>query len=176
MKKYLLTTLVILFSIAGFAQVKGKSPHHKAHKVIKTKAPAQMLPDFTFSKVPDSTVFTKDSLQKDKATILMFFNPDCGHCLVFLKDLLKNYNLLENVQIVMGAPSEHKVLNKFYEDYKIADYPGLTLCRDQNYFLVTHFDLREYPGVYVFNKAGRFVKGFSSTITVEQIVAVLNKK
>ncbi len=178
-KKYFLAALIILFYVGSFAQVKGKSTRTKKtathKKAAVAKTPAKPIPDFKFFKVPDSTSFTKDSLQKDKTTILMFFNADCGHCVVFIKDMLMkdSMNLLQNTQIVMGAPNEHKVLNKFYEDYKMADYPNITLCRDANYFLVTQFDLREYPGVYIFDKNGRFVKGLSNMVTVKQVAAAI---
>jgi thioredoxin-related protein len=62
------------------------------------------IPPFKLTKVPDSTVFTKDNLKKKKPTIIMVFSPDCEHCQEMTKQITANIHLFKKAQIVMATP------------------------------------------------------------------------
>ena len=93
------------------------------------------IPIFTIIKAPDSTKFTKDDLKKKKETILIMFSPDCEHCQHETKELLAHFDPFKDVQIVMATPLDYVHVKKFYEDYKIADYPNITIGNDPVWYL-----------------------------------------
>ena len=62
---------------------------------------------------------------------------------------------------------------KFYEEYKLADYPNITMGRDPSYMLGTFYKVRSFPSIFVYDKKGNFVTSFVGSTPIEQIAASL---
>jgi len=132
-----------------------------------------MVPSFKLTNVADSSYFTKDNLKKKRPTIIMMFSPDCEHCQAETKELTANIKLFKKAQIIMASPLEFSYLRKFYDEYKIADYPNITMGRDPSYLLGTFYKIRSFPSIFVYNKKGNFVTSFTGSTPVEKIAAAL---
>lgn len=132
-----------------------------------------VLPLFSIMTAPDSIKFTKDDLKKRKSTIIIIFSPDCGHCQVATKDMLEHIGLFKKTQIIMVSSLDFSHIKKFYEEYKIADYPMITIGRDGTYYLGTFYKITSFPSIYLYNKKGKFVKAFSGDIKMETVAASL---
>ncbi len=131
------------------------------------------VPPFSITKVPDSIKFSKDDLHSKRSTIIMLFSPDCDHCRHAVKDLLANYSLFKKSQIVLASPMDFKELKKFYYDYKIADYPNITIGRDWTYFFGSFYSVNNFPAIYIYNKQGILVQEFSGSLDVKKAAAAL---
>ena len=162
MKNAVFTLLVISFAFSAWAQTDTSQQYFKS--------PA--IPAFNIRKVPDSSSFTNNLLQKDKPTVLIFFNPDCEHCQDATKKMVSKIDKLKDVQILMVSVLDYKLVKKFYEDYKIADYPNITMARDGKYELPRFYNIYSIPDVYVYDKKGKFLNHFKTTIPVEEITAL----
>jgi len=123
--------------------------------------------------LPDSTAFSKDDLKKKKETIIMVFSPDCEHCIHSTEDLLAHYDLFKNVQIVMGTPLAYEHIQKFWDKYKIADYPGIRVGLDNNYFLGQFYQIHSYPAIFLYDKKGQFKEFFDGSVKWEKIAQAL---
>ncbi len=132
-----------------------------------------VIPLFSIMTAPDSLKFTKDDLEKRKATIIFIFSPDCGHCKTATTDLLKHIDLFKKTQIIMVASLDFHHIKKFYEENKIADYPMITMGRDGIYFLSTFYKIKSLPSLFVYNKKGDFIKAFSGDISMAILAASL---
>ena len=123
--------------------------------------------------MPDSVVVTKDNLSKKKPTIIMVFSPDCEHCQAETRALTAKIDLFKKAQIVMASPLDFNYIKKFYEEYKIADYPNIIMGRDPGYYLGTFYKIRSFPAIFLYDKKGNFVKAFNGSYPVEQIAELL---
>lgn len=130
-----------------------------------------VIPSFRLINVADSSIFTKDFLDKRKATILMVFSPDCEHCQQMTKEITANIKKFKKVQIVMTSPLPYDFIKKFYIDYKIAKYPIITLARDPTYFLGNFFKVRSFPSFFIYNKKGELVNWYNGETPLEKIIA-----
>lgn len=131
------------------------------------------LPPFKLYTAPDSLVYTKEELKKKKATIIMVFSPDCDHCLHSTEDLIAHYNLFEKVQIVMASALPYDHVKKFYDNFKLGDYPNIKVGSDNTYFLGTFFEVHSFPAIYLYNKKGKFKMAFDGSVKWETIAASL---
>lgn len=163
MKKYFLLLFTIASSIISFAQTDTS--------LLYLRFP--IIPSFKLTNIADSSYFTKDNLKKKKATVIMVFSPDCEHCQEETKELKAKIKLFKKAQIIMVSPLEFGYMRKFYDEYKIADYPTITMGRDPSYFFGTFYKVRSFPSIFVYNKKGNFVKGFTGSTPVEEIAAAL---
>ena len=163
MSKYFILILCICLSKTGFSQ-DADTPVYKRFPVV---------PTFTIIKAPDSAKFTNLNLKKKKPTIIIVFSPDCEHCQHETKELLANINLFKKVQIVMASSLDYGLIKKFYDEYKIADYPNIIMGKDPTYYFGTFFRVRYFPAIYLYDKKGNFVKEFDGNVPVQQIADAL---
>ncbi|MEO8770284.1 MAG: thioredoxin family protein [Ferruginibacter sp.] len=131
------------------------------------------VPAFNVMIAPDSTSFSNADLKRKQPVIFIVFSPDCGHCKNFTKELLAKYDMVKKARIIMASSLDYDLIKKFYEDDKIADYPGISMGRDGNYSLGTFFKVRSFPTVVVYDKKGNFVKRFDGGAAIEKIAEVL---
>jgi thioredoxin-related protein len=162
-KKYLLLLLFTPLAIAAIAQTDSV--------LLYQRFP--VVPTFRLINIADSSIFTKDNLKKKKATIIMMFSPDCEHCQEETKTLTANIHLFKKAQIIMVSPLDFNYMRQFYNDYKIADYPNITMGRDPNYFLGTFFNVHSFPSFFLYNKKGKLVNKFIGGYSVQEIAAAL---
>ncbi len=163
MKKQFLIILLTITSIAAVAQ--------DDSTLLYKRFP--IIPSFKLINVADSSIFTKDNLKKKKATIIMMFSPDCEHCQAETKELTAKIGLFKKAQIIMASPLDFNYLKEFYNEYKIANYPTITMGRDPIYFFGTFFKVRSFPSIFVYDKKGNLVNSFTGSTPVEEIAASL---
>jgi len=163
LKKYILLVLFVVTGTAIFAQTDTS--------LLYLRFP--IVPSFKLTNIADSSIFTKDNLKKKRPTIIMMFSPDCEHCQAETKELTAKIKLFKKAQIIMASPLDYNYMRKFYDEYKIADYPTITMGRDPSYFLGTFYKVRSFPSIFVYDKKGNFITSFTGSTPVEQIAAAL---
>ena len=163
MKKIIFSILIVITAAAATAQTDTT--------LLYRRFP--IVPSFKLINIADSTIFTKDNLKKKKPTIIMMFSPDCEHCQAETKDILANINLFKKAQILMVSPIDFKYMKEFYNEYKIANYPNITIARDPTYFLGTFYKIRSFPSIFVYDKKGNLKNSFIGSTFVEDIAASL---
>lgn len=162
MKKSVFTLIAICITFSVLAQTDTSQKYFKF----------PTIPTFNILKVPDSSSFTKNDLQKMKPTVLFFFNPDCDHCHQETKNLIKKIDKLKDVQILMISILDFNSIKKFYNEYKMARYPNITMARENTYNLPGFYNIHSIPDVYVYDKQGNFLKTFKKAFPVEEIAAL----
>lgn len=133
----------------------------------------QQLPSFTITRVPDSTAFSSETLQKGKPVIIMFFNPDCDHCQKEAKELVAYKEELKGIQIVMLSPASYTQVKTFYEAYNIAAMPNITMGLDVNYVMGLRYRPTNYPSLFIYDAAGKLAKAFVGNVGVLKIIDAL---
>ena len=151
-----------------FAQVKNVSPPSlPVYKQFPT------VPPFALYSVPDSILFSKKDLKKNKATIIFVFSPDCDHCQHATEDLIKNYEALKKVQIVMATSLDYPTIAPFYAVNKLERFKNISMGWDKNRFLSNFYGISSFPSVYVYDKKGNFVQGYEGNVSFEAVGKLL---
>ena len=131
------------------------------------------VPPFSLYIVPDSSLFLKKDLKKNKATIVFVFSPDCDHCQHATEDLIKNYDDLKKAQIVMATSLGYQYIPKFYAINQLERFKNIYMGWDQNRFLSNFYGVTTFPSVYVYDKKGNFVKGFEGNVSFDEVGKLL---
>lgn len=164
MKKLFISLFIIFIGITAFSQVDSTDPVYRRFPTI---------PEFIVVKAPDSTAFSRENLKKKKPVVFMIFSPECEHCQHETKALIADINKFKNAQILMITWLPYEEMIQFYKDYKIADYPEITMARDDKFFFPSYFRVRNFPSIYVYNKKGSLVKNFEGSVKIDSIAAAL---
>jgi thiol-disulfide isomerase/thioredoxin len=162
MKIALLLILNVSLALIGFSQV-DTLPVFKRFPYV---------PQFTIYKAPDSTAFTREDLKRRPA-IFIIFSPDCEHCQHETKELISNIDKFKKIQIIMVTYLPYEEMIKFYKDYKIANYPEITMGRDTKFFFPIFYKVQNLPTIIVYDKDGKLKDSFEGTVSIDKVAAAL---
>ncbi|MBI1780833.1 MAG: redoxin domain-containing protein [Sphingobacteriales bacterium] len=130
------------------------------------------LPFFKMMQT-DSSLFFKSDLKKKRATVIVYFSPDCEHCQKFTELLTKRIAEFKKTQFVFVSPFPLSKVKEFYDNYHVKDYPGIKMGFDQLYFFGTYFHARFIPFIAAYDKKGTLIRGWEGEVTIDTLLETL---
>nr|WP_295931740.1 thioredoxin fold domain-containing protein [uncultured Dyadobacter sp.] len=144
MFRKLLLLFLLLAASKGFAQSAGGT---------KKIAPFQI-------RLVNGQQYTSAQLAAGPV-VLIYFSPDCDHCQDFTKDLLKNYSVVANKQVVMVTFQSMEMLKPFVSQYSLSTYPNFKVGTEgTTYQVQRYYGIRSFPYIAIYDKKGNLVRTF----------------
>jgi hypothetical protein len=166
MRKIFLSTLALFFVVAVFGQKDTIPPPYKR---FPSFPPVKLL-------LPDSaSYFTKDQLDRKKATMVMVFSPQCDHCKHETEELIRHIDEFDNIQIIMSTSMPFDSMMSFREKYKLADYKNIIVGQDIQYFFFSHYMLRNLPFLAFYNKKKELISVFEGGMPMKTILEIFKE-
>lgn len=165
MKKLALLLTGLLLYAASFCQYDTTPPY------LKDK----LLPDLSTLLTKDSLQFTKKMLQPGKHTIIMMYNPECGHCQSQMELFLSIPEVMSQAQIVLASTLPLYKIKEFSDKYKLSKYPNIYPCKDNSWYLGKFYQPKTIPVLAFYNKQNQFVFLSQGNATKDQILEALKK-
>jgi thiol-disulfide isomerase/thioredoxin len=163
MKKLILLISVICFYQAAFAQYDTTPPY------LKTK----LLPAFNLVALDSATVFNQSVVATDKSTIVMLFNPTCGHCQDQLKLLLSMDEVAKNTNLILASTETLEKIKLFAEQFQLSKYPWVHIGKDTKYFFGSFYQPKTIPVLAFYNKKQQLVYFNQGNVKKKDIIAAL---
>ncbi|UYQ93724.1 redoxin domain-containing protein [Chitinophaga horti] len=121
--------------------------------------------------LPDGKMATANELGKNKEKIVLIFSVDCDHCKHLTQDVLKNISKFKDKQILMITPFGRERMVEYYKQYKIANYPGITMASEPTRQIMNFYGLQQFPGVYFYGKKGNLInKHFEGDVKASDLL------
>ena len=135
------------------------------------------LPAFDILQVNGSHFKVAD-LNKSQPVMLVYFDPDCDHCLLFTEELLRQINTFNNVQIVMITYVPIESVNSFITRMGLAKYPGIKVGTEGNAFVVRyHYNIMQFPYLALHDKNGILFATYESEVpALKELAEMFAKK
>jgi thioredoxin-related protein len=166
MKRFTVALTALLVCINAFSQADTIQPPYKK---FPTYPPVKLL-------LPDSSgYYAKESLPKKMPVMLMLFNPACDHCKQETEDLVKNIDKFKDIQIVMATNVPLKEIRTFIEEYKLAQYKNIVVTQDTHYFLISFYQLHNFPFLAFYNKKKELISVFQGSMPMEKVLKQFGK-
>lgn len=138
---------------------------------LKTKK----LPDFTLTNI-DFKEINQNSLQKNRSTIIMLFNPECDHCQQQLELFLATPQVVKNAQVVLSSLEPQEKNKEFYTRYHLEKYPFIYLGREYGNFFGTYYQPSTIPFIAIYNPRKQLVLYNHGSVTKAQLITALNAR
>ncbi|MEO7961571.1 MAG: redoxin domain-containing protein [Ginsengibacter sp.] len=164
MKKITLLFLASILVLFVVAQTNEEKPVYLRFPTV---------PKFAIYKAPDSTVFTREDLKKNRPVMFMIFSPDCDHCQNETRQMLDNIEKFKNTQIVMVTYLPYEEMIAFYKNYDIARYPQITMARDTKFFFPVFFKVENLPSIFIYDKKQKLRKAFDGDVSIDSLTSAL---
>lgn len=133
------------------------------------------IPPFSIMQT-NGTVFKAADLKKDQPFMMVYFDPDCDHCLQFTMDLLKQLSAFGNVQIVFVTYVPVEGVKSFIARVGLDKYPDIKVGTEGNNFIVRyHYDVMLFPYLALHDKTGNLFATFESEVPPPVQVAAMFK-
>jgi hypothetical protein len=153
-----------------------------AFMVVFSTADAQVIqknknkgiPPFNIQLV-NGTYFKAVDLKKDQPLMLVYFDPDCDHCRLFIDDLVKQVNLFPKVQIVLITYVPLQQVQKFVNGSPLGKCAAIRVGTEGTTFVVRyHYDIVQFPYVALHDSKGKLLATYESTVPpVKELAASL---
>jgi thiol-disulfide isomerase/thioredoxin len=161
--------LAILFiAIAAFGAAKAQNDTLPPYKQVP------VVPAFTI-QLTDSSWFGKKDLPQKTPVVIIYFNPECGHCQHEAEELSKSMDKFRKVFFVMAAYQDMDKIKEFAVTYGLDSFPNIKFGRDTKYFLPVFYQVKMTPFSAVYDKKGNLVKVFETGMTPEELEQALGR-
>ncbi len=163
MKKIFLLSALIIFNITGsFTQPVATSQ-------------STVWPQFKMV-LTNGRSFSSASLPKNKPIVLIYFAPDCDHCIVLMDKLFKKIHQLDKASVVMITFKPVAELSAFEQKYNTGRYPNIYVGTEgYTYYLRNFYRLEKTPFTAVYDKKERLAFSYKNETPVDEMLARLKK-
>lgn len=158
---------ILLISFAAVISVKAQQDTLPPYKKLP------VIPAFTI-QLTDSSWFSKADLPGKTPVVMIYFNPECGHCQHEAQELAKNMDKFKNVFFVMAAYHEMDKIQEFITTYGLDKFSNMKIGRDGKYFIPVFYQVKMTPFSAVYDKKGNLIKAFEGGMTIEQLEEALH--
>lgn len=158
MKKILLSLFIILaFNIFSFSQATDP----------KVGSP---IPSFKML-MTNGKNFTLKDIQKNKPFVLIYFAPDCEHCMKLMDELFKKIHQLDKATVVMITFKSLNDVSWFERKFQTAQYSNIKVGTEgTSYVLRNYYRLDKTPFTAVYDKNGKLAYFYKNETPVDEML------
>lgn len=132
------------------------------------------LPQFSFNSL-DNRLFTTDSLQQGKYTIIMLYSTDCIHCLTTfdqVADLISDNDL---IQVIMVSPDSLEIIQKFKDKFDLDISMSIKFLQCNEMKLYKVFGRFNYPTLFLYDCNNKLIDRLTENITMDRLKKIINE-
>jgi len=166
-KKILIASVLIVLSFMAYeiyAMIEKKT---KITEQIKT------IPEFSFYKLGTDSIFTHENLEQNKATLIIYFHPDCEFCQNEAKIISKRINEFKKYQLIFISYAEINEIKTYSSKHKLNNLPNIIFLEDKDMIFDDIFGKSGIPVSFIYNKQGKLTKQFKGQVKVNALLKYL---
>ena len=153
-RQFCLSWFLLLFALPAIAQV-------------------EKMPAFGIG-LTNGKQFATTALLKDRPTLLVYFAPDCDHCITFLNSLFKNYEAFRKAQVLLVTFKPIKELIPFERTYKTPRYTNMIVGSETRpLFLQVFYRLQNTPYIALYDKNGILIRAYKKEAPVKELAKLI---
>jgi len=145
-------TIAVFLFISFFILASGQTQQNK------------FIPFFDITQIDGKHVRATD-LAPDKPVMIVYFDPDCEHCVTFINQLTREAEAFRNIQIVLVTYVPQRRLRSYITESGLNNYPQFKVGTEGNKFTVRyHYDVIQFPFVALHDRNGKMFASFESDV------------
>ena len=138
----------------------------------------KQLPAFELL-LTDSSKYSSGNAYNYPYYTLIYFSPECGHCLETTEQLIRHSDSLQNTLLVMAAYKTVDELSSFSKKYHLNLFQNVLVGRDTRYFIAPFYRISYTPFVALYDANRRLVQYWSAPdhpFVIGELIALLQRK
>ncbi|MEJ7827596.1 MAG: redoxin domain-containing protein [Segetibacter sp.] len=133
------------------------------------------IPQFRM-QLTNGQYFSSAEIAKNKPFVLIYFAPDCDHCMILMDKLFKKIHQLDKASVVMITFKPLNELTAFEKKYNVPKYQNIRVGTEGTTYVVrNYYKLQKTPFTAVYDKKGMLVFSYKEETPVDEMLARLKK-
>ena len=142
---------------------------------IAVNAQHTKLPPFRILQ-ENNQLFRAEQLPMGKPIVLIYFLPDCEHCQLLTKNMLKHIKEFDNASVAMVTYYPPVEVGKFARKYGLDKHSNFYLGTEGNsLFLKKYYNLSKLPFMALYTKNGDLVRTYYTEAGFTDLLYQLKK-
>lgn len=133
------------------------------------------LPAFNIQLTDSTTVYNTYDAPEGKASVVMFFSPDCDHCEMQTDSFLHHMDVLKDVRFYLITPLSLEQVRTFARKLHLERYPNIIIGRDQNMFFPGFYGASYVPFIVAYDRKKKLVKAWEGGVKIPELLEALKK-
>jgi thioredoxin-related protein len=121
-------------------------------------------------------VVTKSSLQEDKSTLFLFFDPECDLCKEEFVQINSHKEALSGSQIVFFSVQPEDSIKNFLNRIAFNRSSNMFILSDKNAELLKTMNIQGPPTSLIYDKKGNLIKRFDGPVKIETLIKYLSEE
>ena len=137
--------------------------------------PGSAIPQFKML-LTSGKYFSTADIEKNKPFVLIYFAPDCDHCIVMMDELFKKIHQLDNATVMLVTFKPVPELIGFEKKYQTAKFKNIKVGTEgMTYILRNYYRLNKTPFIAVYNKKGKLAFSYKNETPVNEMLTRFKK-
>ena len=132
---------------------------------------SEEIPYFTFYTL-DAQRFTKDSFDKKRTKLILYFNSECDHCTKQAKWLSKDIHLFADLELTFVSFEEMTAIRAFRDKHNFLQ-KNITFLQDSRLTFSDKFGVETFPSILLYSKKGKLIHKFEGETKANKILEYL---
>ena len=112
-----------------------------------------------------------DEFDRQKPTVIIYFNPSCEHCQYEASEIGKQAKLFEKANMILITPDgSTERVKAFATQYHLWEVDNLVVLLDRNQQFLKSFDTAVFPSVFIYGANQRLIKMYKGEVKIEAII------
>lgn len=138
-------------------------------------AASQSIPPFKM-QLSNAKVFSAADLPKGKPVILIYFDPDCDHCQVLMKEFFKKINEFKRSEIILATYKPISEVIVFEKKYQTRKYTNIKVGTEgATFYLRMYYNLIKMPFTALYDKKGNLNYSYRTETPVDDLIKRLKQ-
>jgi hypothetical protein len=121
-------------------------------------------------------IFRAQDLPMGKPILLVYFSPECDHCVTMLNDFFKQAGSFQKASVAFITFLPIDKVSKFLKDYGVANHPNMYAGTEGSTFFVrNYFRLKETPFAALYTKNGDLVVSYEKNVNIKALAEKLKQ-
>lgn len=158
----------ILFGLCAIGQDTSKT----ASFTYKSYTSFPAFPLFTLDSSRISSVSVRT---KNEPIVVICFSPTCSHCQHQAEEITSHMKDFKEVKFLMVSSYPMQEVREFAEAYALNRFPNILVASDPNFSMGQFYELRSLPGIYLYDKKGKYKKHFETNVIAEDLLKAIQE-
>jgi hypothetical protein len=135
----------------------------------KTGLEGKAMPEFNLLLTDSSTILNTKSIPAGQPAALFFFGPHCPYSRAQMKEIIDDMSRLKDIHFYVLTPAPFNQMRSFNNDFKLQQYPNITVGQDFKNFFADYFKTPGVPYMAIYGKNKKLNQCFIGKIYSRQI-------
>ncbi|MDQ2863182.1 MAG: redoxin domain-containing protein [Bacteroidota bacterium] len=138
------------------------------------KASAQTIPPFQL-QLTNGNAYSYKNVLKTKPLLIIYFAPDCEHCQVLIREVIKKISSFKKAQLLLVSFEPLNMVKTFEKDYHLLNYSNIKCGTEiPTFYFKNLFNLQKTPFTALYNRDGRLIVSYKDETPVNDLIKHLN--